>query len=200
MTHKMLTVRDIMTADVISFTPETTIREAMEALSTSHLSGAPVVSGDKVVGVISVTDILSFIVSSPEPETFETDDEEDAWDSPADDDSESDFEAALSSEAWDDTRTAETEVEGRNVLDQHTVEEAMTRQVLGVTPDSTVKAAAAMMGKHGIHRVIVVDRGSLIGILSALDVARAVSEKSLRGKSGITLDPCPPKPSPWIDL
>lgn len=58
----MQTVRDIMTTDVVTVTPQTTIREAMEALSINHLSGVPVVRGGRVIGVISMTDILTFIV------------------------------------------------------------------------------------------------------------------------------------------
>ena len=58
----MRTVRDIMTTDVVSITPQATIREAMESLSTNHLGGVPVVVGERVVGVVSMTDIVGFIV------------------------------------------------------------------------------------------------------------------------------------------
>ena len=42
----MLKLRDIMTRDVVSATPDMTIRDAMQLLSERHLSGAPVV--DKI--------------------------------------------------------------------------------------------------------------------------------------------------------
>ena len=58
----MRTVRDIMTTDVITLTPQATIRDAMEALSINHLGGIPVVVGERVVGVVSMTDIVGFIV------------------------------------------------------------------------------------------------------------------------------------------
>jgi CBS domain-containing protein len=40
-----------------------------------------------------------------------------------------------------------------------------------------------MMRKHGIHRLIVTDRKSLVGIISALDIARAVSDRGLAHRS-----------------
>ena len=43
--HTILRLRDIMTTDALTVTPETTVREAMELLARHHVSGAPVVSG-----------------------------------------------------------------------------------------------------------------------------------------------------------
>lgn len=57
----MLKLRDIMTTPVVSATPEMTLREAMALLSDRHISGAPVVTGEKVVGVFSSTDLLAYI-------------------------------------------------------------------------------------------------------------------------------------------
>ena len=57
----MLKLEDIMTRNVISASPDMTIREAMQLLSERHVSGAPVVNGGKVVGVFSATDLLAFL-------------------------------------------------------------------------------------------------------------------------------------------
>ena len=57
----MLRLRDIMTRDVVSATPDMTIREAMELLSLRHVSGAPVIDGGKVVGLYSASDLLAFV-------------------------------------------------------------------------------------------------------------------------------------------
>ena len=59
----MLTVKDIMTPDVVSATPDMTIRDAMELLSERHLSGAPVIDGGKVVGIFSASDILELLTN-----------------------------------------------------------------------------------------------------------------------------------------
>ena len=57
----MLRIKDIMTRDVITATPDTTLRDAMEMLSTRHVSGAPVLDGGKVVGIFSASDLLSHL-------------------------------------------------------------------------------------------------------------------------------------------
>jgi CBS domain-containing protein len=51
--------RDIMSAKVISVTPETTIEEASKLLFTHRISGIPVVDLDgRVIGVLSESDII----------------------------------------------------------------------------------------------------------------------------------------------
>jgi len=203
----MLTVREIMTTKVVTFDPETTIREAMETLSTNHLSGAPVLSGNRVVGLLSMSDILSFIVSAPEPEA--ADDAEtisDAWEEPVPDDEDlDDVRSSLSDDMLDewvqnsDGMVDDTRPNEKSLFDQHTVEEAMTREVFSVEPSVSIKKAANLMNEHGIHRLLVMHGKKLEGIVSALDIARAVSQKVVGGH-GLALDPCAPKKSPWIEL
>ncbi len=57
----MLKLKDIMTTDVATATPDMTLRDAMSLLSDRHISGAPVIDGGKVVGVFSATDLLAYI-------------------------------------------------------------------------------------------------------------------------------------------
>ena len=57
----MLKIRDIMTRDVLTATPDTTLRDAMALLSERHVSGAPVVDGGKVVGIFSASDLLAYL-------------------------------------------------------------------------------------------------------------------------------------------
>lgn len=57
----MLRLRDIMTREVVSAAPDLTVRDAMELLSERHVSGAPVIDGGKVVGIVSATDLLDLL-------------------------------------------------------------------------------------------------------------------------------------------
>ena len=201
----MLCAREIMTREVISLAPESTIREAMEILSTNHLSGAPVVSGDRPVGVISMSDILAFIIDAPDPGVTErTESLADSWEAPADGpDDDDDVEGVLADDAWDeweegsDARVDQADPAGRNLLDQGTVEEAMNTEVLSVPPDASVRKAATMMRQRGIHRVLVTEGGRLVGIISALDIARAVSRVGLRGEGGVKGRICGSAPASW---
>ena len=204
----MLKIQEIMSKNLITFTPDTTIREAMEGLTANHLSGAPVVAGGNVVGVVSVTDLLSFVVNAPE--TDDSDGREtvgEAWDEPVPDETDEDnLEVELSDELVDqwvqasDRLVDDTSGDGKALLDQHTVEEAMTAEIVSVRAETSVRNAAAIMGKHGVHRVLVMEGKKLKGIVSALDIARAVSDRGINGRSRVRLDPCPPDPSPWIDI
>ena len=59
-------VRDIMTADVISVTPTTGTRACMALMSQKKIRHLPVVEGQKVVGMISIRDIMDDIIADHE--------------------------------------------------------------------------------------------------------------------------------------
>jgi CBS domain-containing protein len=52
-------VQDIMRQPCIAMSPNTTIQEASQMLSDSNLERAPVVDGERLLGIVSVTDILT---------------------------------------------------------------------------------------------------------------------------------------------
>jgi CBS domain-containing protein len=55
----MIPVRELMTAEVISFGVETPVEEAAACLTERHITGAPVVNEDGfVVGIVSETDLF----------------------------------------------------------------------------------------------------------------------------------------------
>ena len=74
----------------------------------------------------------------------------------------------------------------------------MNQKVLSVPPKASVRAAATMMRDRGIHRVLVIDGTTLVGIVSALDIARTVSDNGIAGKTGVRVVPLCDAPSPWI--
>ena len=143
----MLKLRDIMTCDVVSATPDMSIRDAMELLSERHVSGAPVIDGGKVVGIFSSTDLLTLLAD------------------------------------LNDTTPSLTFRRRRNrttPLEDVTVDEVMTRKVESLPPDCSIEEAARTMMEKQIHRVLVVDGETLLGIVSTSDVARAVAEHRIR--------------------
>lgn len=55
-----LTVRDVMTTELVSIHPEDTVGEVIRLLADSRVSGLPVVdSRRRLLGVVSTTDVLS---------------------------------------------------------------------------------------------------------------------------------------------
>ena len=63
---KETTVGDIMTRDVVTVTPETGTRACMALMSQKRIRHLPVVGGSKVVGMISIRDIMDDIIAEHE--------------------------------------------------------------------------------------------------------------------------------------
>jgi CBS domain-containing protein len=61
---KDLPVREFMRRPVLTVTPHTGLREAAQIMIEQHIHGVPVVLGKKVVGVITVSDLLRWMVES----------------------------------------------------------------------------------------------------------------------------------------
>lgn len=53
------------------------------------------------------------------------------------------------------------------------VRDKMTRHVITITPDQSLRMARERMHKHGIRRLPVVNNGQLIGMVTDRDVRRA---------------------------
>lgn len=177
----MLRVRELMTPDPLTLEVDETLRSAAQALVDARVSGAPVTRGGDVVGVVSLTDILSFEADEPgipthRPELMDPMEEEYAGEPEA-------LEEPLRwmVELWENvpadlvTRMAGPEAPEWDLLDEHTVEEVMSHAVLSVTPGETVVEAARRMTEERVHRLVVVDEGVALGILSASDIVRAVA-------------------------
>jgi CBS domain-containing protein len=185
----MTRVRDIMTKDVITISPDLTIRDAMSLLSTRHISGAPVVSGGDIVGVITSNDLMAFAAELPGAPAELEDEAEFGEVAARDDMPEPELEpaGAFFTDLWEDAgadttvRFAGVSGPEWNVLDAHTVEEAMTRAPIFKMPgETTLPAAAEFMRTNGVHRMLVTDEKGLAGIVTATDLANAVADHKLR--------------------
>jgi CBS domain-containing protein len=188
----MLRVRDIMTADVITVAPETTLREAMELFAKHHVSGAPVVAGGRVVGVVSTTDLMMLTAAlSGVPTEHDASDWSENGGADAAAGAEPDDEAvpAFFADLWDDAGadvTARIEATASpewSVLDEHEISEVMTRSPLTTLPPTAgVEWAASLMRRDHIHRILITEGESLLGIVSALDIVGAVADHRLAAR------------------
>lgn len=179
----MLRIHEIMSTDVVTLSPEASLRDAMDVLTTHHITGAPVVTGRKVVGVVSLTDLAEFAASSPGVPTFrqpvaDLDEWENAGDSAYLDAPPSAYFLELYDDAGADVveRFDQTETPEWNSLEDHTVGEAMNRRISVLPPDAPVDHAAGVMRRAGIHRVLVMDGSELRGVLTTTDIANAVAD------------------------
>jgi acetoin utilization protein AcuB len=55
------TVDELMSTRVVTATPETTVREAANLLRGRNIGCLPVVSGRKVVGIVTITDLIELV-------------------------------------------------------------------------------------------------------------------------------------------
>jgi CBS domain-containing protein len=184
-TAPALRVHDIMTPDVIAFSPRLTLREAIVELADHSLGGAPVVENDKVVGVISASDILEFVAgrvsldvpSGADAEDWTDDDDNDGILLEDDDEDPSEF--YLSSQMDMADYQDELAGIGRDLLDQHRIEEIMTKRIISIAPDATVSDAASLILYTGVHRLLVLENERLHGVVSTSDIVRAVAQHKI---------------------
>ncbi|MGQ9917942.1 MAG: CBS domain-containing protein [Bryobacteraceae bacterium] len=59
-------VEEIMTRDVITASPEITVAEGMRLMTDHRIRHLPLVSGGRVVGVVSIGDLVKAIISEQE--------------------------------------------------------------------------------------------------------------------------------------
>jgi CBS domain-containing protein len=53
-----LPIQHVMKKDVITVTPDTTIRQLKEILKSNRISGVPVLDTGRLVGIISIEDLI----------------------------------------------------------------------------------------------------------------------------------------------
>ncbi len=176
----MLQLKDVMQCDVVAVSPDLTLRELVEVLSEREVSGVPVVVNGKVVGVVSTTDIFDFREETSRSGPREP---EDGPVGPLRRGSSSEFFSDSYEPA--DAETLEwmrtTRSREWDMLDETSVADIMTRDVLSLSSKTTVKKAAGYMLEAGVHRLLVIDGGELSGIVTTTDIVRAVAEGRLKG-------------------
>lgn len=179
----MITLRSIMTTDVTTVRPDSSLRDVVEILASEHISGVPVVDGGSVVGVVSSTDVLEFETDTPGvPVEHQSSMQRGTWPEPdlmtLDGDQPA---AAFFTHYWDDAgadvteRFRETDGPEWDVLEEHTVDEIMTRSVFTLSAETDVTVAARQMLERGVHRILVSEGDRLVGLVSTTDMVRAVA-------------------------
>ena len=60
--YDLFTIEQVMAKSVISVTSETTIKEAAEILTKHEFHAVPVVDDDELVGIVTSTDLIQFLL------------------------------------------------------------------------------------------------------------------------------------------
>ena len=146
---------DVMTTPVITVSPDTTIPELAKLLSERSISGAPVVDGDRLVGIISEGDLLHRAETGTERRLQKRR----SW--------------------WLDS-LASNEEAARDYVKAHgqKVSDLMSRDVITVADTADLAEVAMLMETKLVKRVPVVHDGQLVGIISRANLVRALATTS----------------------
>lgn len=165
-------VREVMTADVVTVTPGTTVAEFLELARRREISGAPVVDEEeRVLGVVSLTDVLRTLRGEA---VSALDREEGAFGSPEPAEAAPDFfrvtRGALPVPAPEVvTREADAEIGS-----ERTVDEIMSRATISLGSHVGIGEAATFLDRAGVHRALVFEGARLVGIVTTHDLLGAL--------------------------
>ncbi len=170
------TLASIMTRDVVVIDAATALRDAMQMFADEQITGAPVVQGGAVVGVVSTTDFLAFRVETDDGvSTFE--DEEAGY---------PEEENPFFLDAWGDTgpdliEPSAVDAPELDRFGSHTVSDIMSPRVYSLPSTAPVREAAQRLLELQIHRILVIDDEELVGLVTTTDIVRAVAEGIVQG-------------------
>ena len=153
-----LTARDIMSHPPISIHEDSSIRDLVALLHEKRFSGVPVVDGEgRLRGVITLTDLLAI---GPDEGSVAGAESSDFYTSPAMD--------GLSDSAGLFAPADETL--------ERPVKDLMSTKVITSTEEDSIGTVADLMASNRIHRVVVVRGAELVGIISVMDILRALRD------------------------
>ena len=141
-------VKDIMSAKVITVTPDAVVRDIVATLLEQHISGLPVVSGGKVVGMVGEGELIH-------RHEIGTDDERPkSW--------------------WE--RVLGSEPGSAGYVRSHGVRagDIMNPEVTSVAVDDSLSKVASIFEAREVRRLPVLRGEQLVGIVTRTDLVRAM--------------------------
>ncbi|MCL2761209.1 MAG: CBS domain-containing protein [Desulfuromonadales bacterium] len=148
----MLKVKDVMTKDVISVTKTTKLTELAKIFTDKKISGVPVLDDNgKLIGMVTETDLVDQDKNLHIPTVVAI------------------FDWVIYLES---DKKFEQEL---NKMTGQTVADIYSDNPVTVTPETPVADVADIFSKRRFSAVPVVDGGSLVGIVSRIDLVRSMA-------------------------
>ncbi|MEM6792448.1 MAG: CBS domain-containing protein [Acidobacteriota bacterium] len=142
-----IVARDVMNPSVLTAQDDWTLAELASFLADNKITGAPVVDEDGFVcGVVSVVDVVRDVSWPSGGSYLHVPDR------------------AVG--AGGGGGIEEVRLKG----DEMSVRELMTPEIVSVDTETTVSEVARTMLRHHLHRLLVVEEGQLVGLISTSDL------------------------------
>jgi len=151
--------RNVRLAKVITVEPTMSALELERLFEREQISGAPVLEGERLVGVVSRADLARAFAEADSTAGVLLDyygEIADASPSPAE-------------------RTRLTGEKTEKLL----VRDLMSTRLVSVEPDELLQEVAKTFMKHRVHRVLVAEDRHLIGVISSLDLVQLIADGRL---------------------
>lgn len=148
----MMKARDMMTTDVVTFTPDTPIREIARVFRARGISGAPVMVGDQILGIVTESDLIARHAQPHSPRYLPL------------------LDAQIPLGGQREYRELVRRILGRTAAD------IMTVPVKTIDADAEAEEVATLMIESRADPIPVLDGGRLVGIISHADVIRTLEE------------------------
>jgi CBS domain-containing protein len=145
--------QDVMTKDVITVGPDTTVGEIAALLVRHRISAVPVVAAEnRVIGIVSQTDLAH----------------------------RSETETEKCRKWWLDI-FADADAKAREYVKSHGLEaeDNTTRFLVSVAPKANIAEVADLLDTHRIRQVPVMEGGKLLGMVSRTDLVRKLAEVAI---------------------
>ena len=139
-------IRDIMTAEVVTADPDTSVNLIARLMAGRDISGIPVVEDGRVVGIVTELDLIVRNTRLEPPAFFQI------------------LDARIPLETPGHFRERLRHMLGTAARD------VMTENVVTIGPDEELEALAELMVKQRVNPVPVVENGRLVGIVGRSDI------------------------------
>jgi CBS domain-containing protein len=141
--------REVMTRDVVTVGPDTTVGEIAAILVRHRISAVPVVSDAQLLGIVSQTDLAHRSETGTEKRR-----------------------------RWWLELFADPDAKAREYVRSHELraQDVMTRFVVSVLESASLAEVADVLDAHRIRQVPVMSGGRLVGIISRADLVRKLAE------------------------
>jgi CBS domain-containing protein len=150
-----LTVGDVMERDPMTIAPDADLETLLRMLRENELPGLPVVDGDRLVGIVTESDLVlqGDDTSLHLPHYFQL------------------FGGVVFLEPLPQLEDRIRKAFANRVSDM------MTTDVETISPDATVHEAARMISSSGHNRVPVVEGRRLVGVITRVDALEALTRE-----------------------